>query len=341
MSSLIEKASRRDLSELQSFLHLHWRANHIFSRDEELFDWQHWNEEEGCYNFLLARGPNGDLMGVLGFIPTFHFDPKLRAEGDYFGAIWRINGENPQSVGVGHHLFRGLLRQPNFKTFGALGISADTINYLRCLKYWVGEMAHYYLPNPTLSHFEIAEMDSGESRGKVAPRDLSNVSLVEVGDLTGLDEFSTSYAPRKTFTYLINRYGRHPRYRYKYYLASGGGKPRSIFVVRKVFVGSSSCLRVVDIYGDLQGLQGLQEKWENILVSEGAEYLDCYNSGIDPALFVAMGWRLKSLESRTVIPNYFEPFEKRNVPVFFGSSSASYVLYRGDSDQDRPNLIKS
>ena len=38
------------------------------------------------------------------------------------------------------------------------------------------------------------------------------------------------------------------------------------------------------------------------------------------------------------IPNYFEPFERINVDIYFAASvSKGLVLFRGDGDQDRPS----
>ncbi len=43
-----------------------------------------------------------------------------------------------------------------------------------------------------------------------------------------------------------------------------------------------------------------------------------------------------------VIPNYFEPFERRNKVLDYGfivPSGVRYRMFKGDSDQDRPNRI--
>jgi hypothetical protein len=50
--------------------------------------------------------------------------------------------------------------------------------------------------------------------------------------------------------------------------------------------------------------------------------------------------KLKRKSSETIIPNYFEPFEQKNITIdFFVSSQemGNVRIYKGDGDQDRPN----
>jgi hypothetical protein len=41
-------------------------------------------------------------------------------------------------------------------------------------------------------------------------------------------------------------------------------------------------------------------------------------------------------ETGSIIPNYFAPFERRNVEIWYSSKPADIVMLRGDGDQDRP-----
>ena len=42
--------------------------------------------------------------------------------------------------------------------------------------------------------------------------------------------------------------------------------------------------------------------------------------------------------TRDIVPNHFEPFERRNATVRFAlKSERPAVLFKGDGDQDRPN----
>ena len=66
------------------------------------------------------------------------------------------------------------------------------------------------------------------------------------------------------------------------------------------------------------------------------------NYGIKKEVFLNMGFQLLDIEQEDIIlPNYFEPFEKRNVAIeiAYKAQYEGYVAFKGDSDQDRPNVL--
>lgn len=54
-----------------------------------------------------------------------------------------------------------------------------------------------------------------------------------------------------------------------------------------------------------------------------------------------MGFELLDLDGETIVPNYFEPFEQRNVKIeiAYKTKGDNYVAFKADSDQDRPNIL--
>jgi hypothetical protein len=45
-------------------------------------------------------------------------------------------------------------------------------------------------------------------------------------------------------------------------------------------------------------------------------------------------------DGNLIIPNYFEPFEQKNVKIELAyKADFPYVAFKGDSDQDRPNIL--
>ncbi|WP_074200908.1 hypothetical protein [Sulfurivirga caldicuralii] len=76
-----------------------------------------------------------------------------------------------------------------------------------------------------------------------------------------------------------------------------------------------------------------------------AEYVDCIQHGVCRGVFERAGMQpLNFQRSEMIVPNYFEPFEQRNVPVYCVADPVPEgVLYRqfkADGDQDRPNLLE-
>ena len=147
------------------------------------------------------------------------------------------------------------------------------------------------------------------------------------------------YRPYKSVEYLVNRYAKHPIYKYKFYGIYNQQELISILVARFVNVKDRMVIRIVDALGKLQG--SLYESFQEILHDTGAEYIDFMNYGIDKSVFYKMGFRELDLEGDLIIPNYFEPFEQCNVKIDIAwkADYGSYVAFKGDSDQDRPNVL--
>jgi hypothetical protein len=72
----------------------------------------------------------------------------------------------------------------------------------------------------------------------------------------------------------------------------------------------------------------------------GAEYADVHNWGIDPALFEAAGFSPVDPGGADIVPDHFEPFERRNTRILFAlKTGRPAVLFKGDGDRDRPNRV--
>lgn len=96
----------------------------------------------------------------------------------------------------------------------------------------------------------------------------------------------------------------------------------------------------MDVYGKLEGLSSIYSEVQKLLKENRAEYLDCMNYGIDPSVFDEMGFDLLDVNGDLIIPNYFEPFEKKNIALNCAyKANFHYTMFKADSDQDRPNIL--
>ena len=43
------------------------------------------------------------------------------------------------------------------------------------------------------------------------------------------------------------------------------------------------------------------------------------------------------MEDGNIIPEYFSPFEQKNVDIYYMSEMDKPILFKGDGDMDRPN----
>ena len=71
------------------------------------------------------------------------------------------------------------------------------------------------------------------------------------------------------------------------------------------------------------------------------EYVDLLCSGIDQKLFENSGFKLHIKDDNLIVPTYFEPFVDKNIDIYFEKSHKDLIIFKGDSDGDRPSIAKS
>lgn len=335
----IKKCQKSDIPSLQQFLNDHWKRDHIFVHNLDLLSWQH-EDRDGTYNFLLAKdSENDEIVGVLGYIPLDHYDSCLtRSSKDAWGAIWKVkSGENVPS-GLGLLMLKKLLKE--YDTYGAIGLSSDAVKLYRILGYEVNRVNQYYILNSRMKRFSIASVQS-------QPVELMkpcNCTMVKVlSDFPENVILSGYYYPLKSVSYLVNRYLKHPVYKYRFLGCYHVAGLKAIIVTRKISVEESCCERIVDILGNIAELEGLGWSLQKYIEKQDSEFIDCINWGIEKSIFLNQGFSILDADNdKIIIPNYYEPFERRNIAMMCGCKAdrKDYVFFKGDSDQDRPNILQ-
>ena len=340
----IHPCQASEKEELQHFIDSHWKKGHALAVSDRLLDFQHRNTD-GSYNFLIARNrQSGEIDGVFGYIPMAHYDAALAASGDYFGALWKVRDDvvNDEIKLLGVYLWRSIQKLPGFKRYAVSGISDIAKRFYQTARLTVGRLRQYYILNHAVRDFHIAVVPA-EMLGEHNPAAAQEESPVEIREVS-LDEarhLSYPYTPAKSVAFLENRYAKHPYYHYTFYGVYVSGVLQGVLVGRVVEAAGRCCLRILDVYGDMASLPPLYSAFQPLLQRLGAEYVDCMNYGIDPALFARLGFsELDPEQNQLVIPNYFEPFLQQNIRVECAHTpSDSFVIFKGDGDQDRPNIL--
>jgi hypothetical protein len=320
-------------TEVIQFIEQYWSKDHVFVKHNGLFEWQHLQNEK--LNFILARNIEANTIdGILGFITPSQYDDNLK-NNDFWGAIWKTKEGTPPGVGMA---LLNLLNKNIDSSYAAIGISNIAKSIYLFLGYKVGELNHYYFINPEINNFEIAK-NVTVSKSKLIKK--SNNSFREIKDLAEIS-LQHDLKPEKSIQYLIGRYDKHPIYKYLFYGVYDYEELLAIFVIRKQIVRDKSCLRIVDIFGSLSKVENLNQQFYKLLTKEKAEYLDCLNFGISSNIFKVIGFQKLDFKGEVIIPNYFEPFVRKNVKIEFAikSNYDSYIIFKGDSDQDRPSILK-
>ena len=289
-----------EADKLQKFIDTYWKKNHILAHSQELLDYQHKNTLENRYNFVVAHNVITDEFDII-----LGFIPRNQYDSSYKNkdiwlAIWKRNDKEIPR-GLGKKMLDFLEEDYQPNSIGSIGIN-DAIEQLYLKRGWTSGILNlwYFIKPNKLISFEKSDVEENDYFLNPSP---------------------------KSNAYYENRYDKHPFYNYK--TIQG-------VVYRKIETDLGTCLRIVD-FKPKYYLDGycLNE----ILITEHADYIDCLNHGISDDQFHKMGFHKRA--DNVFITQWFEPLSQgvKNIKFAYKSKN-EYIIMKGDSDQDRPNLIK-
>ena len=323
---MITFATTRDTGDIMDFIDREWRKGHILARDRAFFTWMYAPAGDGRVNFVISRNENGEIDGLLGFIPYDREGKQISL------ALWKALKSAGGMVGMGMLAFLEKELQP--QAIATPGVNPGTTGAIyKYFKYAVGKMDHRYR-SADRTDFRLAEMGNAS---RPAAKDAENVRIREITAFEEYEQAGIRLMPnalQKEAWYIRRRYFEHPVFHYQHRIIEDDAGKLDV-VTRVQEAEGASCLRVVDLLGDVRLLPAFTGTLDALIAEGGHEYADCYAAGIPKELWDEAGW-LDPEETGSVIPNYFAPFERRNIEIWYSSKPANIVLLRGDGDQDRP-----
>jgi hypothetical protein len=332
-----------EVHDLKKFIDVHWKKNHPLSVSDALLDWQHYDKKNQIYNFVIGRNRiTGEIDGILGFIPTYQFDDDLRDNKDIWLAIWKKRVD-VHAEGLGIALFFYLQNHLTPRSIVSCGLSTMVVPLYKAMRFTIGKLNHHYIINNNIQDFYLIENFDGiySSMDKIEGVDEQLLDCNEDNFFriaNRMVSFQQQF-PTKSLKYLYNRYIKHPIYQYKVYALEKYDEILGFLVVRVATFKDNNALRMVEFYGDSSHLAGMYILLEQLLIKHNAEYLDYYNLGISDENLKLAGF-LNRKESNVIVPNYFEPFERKNVDLDYAyKADVTVTIQKGDSDQDRPTII--
>lgn len=344
----IRIAHESDGEALVQFIDQQWKKNHIFVACKALLDWQHFDRMRKTYNFVIGIEMHTKAIhGVLGFIPLSQFDQEIPIERLCWMAIWKTH-DAARGRKLGRRLLSYLEDTIKPDILSTVAASAMTLPMYQARGYMTGRLDHYFILNPEKSAFRlVTTKDYNQPNATVDIQEDSDKKIVQASESDIRNSTADCFLaqrdlPHKSSNYLINRYFRHPIYRYQVHIIRERANATGIIVSRVCRHGGSLAIRIVDFIGPSDALRGLRYQWAYLLKSINAEYIDFYNAGINKNDLLASGFTRRGVEDGIVIPNYFEPFLKENVEIDYmikAPAGQTYRIVKGDSDQDRPNLM--
>lgn len=327
-----------EIDKLKDFIDKHWRKGHILSKSDELIRFQHLVEGRDTLTFAVAENQiTGEFDGVYGYISNWKYAPSHHIPNVQWGALWKVRDDvkNEEIGKVGFGLLRFILKNDPAEVFGSIGISGIHKQLAETLGYVMGDMNRYYIPNKNVKDFRIIKCPEVNNMCN----DLTDSHVKEIDFPYGFSP-EHNMNPYKDIEYFENRYKNHISFNYRYLGLFKKDDLKGLFVFRNVDSAGPRVLRIMDFIGDMTDIQNVNVSVQQLLQKENAEYIDCLNYGIDLKYFYQLGFKQALKGGNTVLPEYFSPFEQRYVPMeycYLADDKVSYVIFKADGDQDRPN----
>ena len=331
----IRRAHSAEIDEIRAFIDAHWRHDHILARDRAFFEYE--MVVDGQVNFVIARErAGGAIHAIHGFILTC----KDCERPDIWGVMWKALPGAPALLG--HETTRKIMEITNARAMYSVGDNPKTsVPILKILRKYkdVSRMKHYYCL-AAQDEYRLAVVRHYEPLPEADPKSAVQVKLLcDYGDLERRLDLSVlkQSCPHKDLWYLRHRYFEHPRYDYEIYglSADRGGSVAALLIARKQEYQGARALRLVDYLGEQSCFGGLtpflREKLREF------EYLDFYCHGFEERYLTQAGMVELTADDSNIIPNYFAPYEARNIDIWVGAPETGATFFKADGAQDRPN----
>ena len=111
------------------------------------------------------------------------------------------------------------------------------------------------------------------------------------------------------------------------------------YFARECHYNGYKCLRIVDFFGNIKKIFDSSAPFKKIIETNNYEFVDLFFYGNikNKSYFLK-----NNFKNNIIIPNYFEPFLKKNITINFAimsiKNSSKLYLFKGDCDQENENI---
>lgn len=330
----IRIANYSEKNAILDFINENWQENHIFVRWPQLFDDYHKNGKK--LNYMIAIN-EGKIYGICGFIYANHEEQP-----DVWVALWKVI---PSGMpGLGMNIIDSLRRTLNCNVLSCCGIRKEVKKIYEFLGFKTGTLKHFYRLNGNCDYRIAIVFNNLLPNSRV----LDDVELVPIENESEFknmvryesDAFQIA-VPWKDCDYVIRKYFHNIAYKHLVFtIKMNGGLADAVLVTKIVEANGGRALRIVDFLGDEKKLQLCGKELDRLMNDYNCEYIDIYEYGLSDSVLQNMGMKELDENDKNIIPNYFEPFEQKNVDIhFFTSQMENFRMFKADGDQERPNIV--
>lgn len=325
-------ATLDDVDEIMGFIKKYWNENHILANDKEFFLYEFKNGDK--LNYFLARSKeDGKILASLAMYPTC-LEPDTPVM-DMSSGMFKV-ADDCKIPMIGTEMLRRSRDYYNVRNYTGNGANPKTALIVaeRALKEKCGKLKHYYML-ADIDEYHIATINEKRILKIEADEQKVLYKIQTIEEFTErIDEQEyLNRVPYKDLKYIKKRYFDHPIYDYVMYGIEG----KAVLVTREVHEGDRKILRIVDILGNPEMIRFVGKSLRKLSDSNSYEYIDIYEYGIADDAMSKAGFVMLKDDDKNIIPNYFEPFVRSNVDIYFHCNYDNPYVFKADGDQDRPN----
>ena len=331
----IRLATIKDIPMIMTFIDSHWKKGHIMGNNRAFFEYEFVHGDD--VDFIIAiKKATQTLEAIFGFLRC-----SKQKNGDIWGSMWKVNDESDNMNLLGIEIAKRVYDLTGCHYYCGNGANPKTTVPLRKLFFRekTVKMQQFYWLNSNRAEYKIAEINT-----KWAPTRKEGTPRYEVRKFENFESLSKEFnveavrnTPHKDSWYINKRYFHHPVYHYDAYGIYDGDVVKAIFFTREVSAEGSSVLRIVDYIGEHEMLSGIFDAMESLVKAHNYEYIDFFEFGVDDRFLYDAGFKNRE-DDDNIIPNYFEPFVRKNVDIWAHYKLDGTTFFKADGDQDRPNF---
>lgn len=335
----IRLARKDDIPDIMRFIDLHWKKGHIMATDRSFFEYE-FLEEDGTVNFVLAidRDKN-TIESMHGFLRSSHDYSNMYV----WGTFWMTLPDNMPFLGV--EVYKRTRALAHAKEHLDIGANPRTNIPLQAkiFRRYTGKMDHYYMLSDRIEDFKIASVvNRADCHSHQESDSMDIVRFKSIEEIKSLYDFNShkNDRPYKDAWYIDHRFFNNPGYDYEVYGLCEKNECVAIAVFRRQPYNNRYAIRFVDYIGDQNYFHFLGKFLRDSVNSDGCEYIDFYCHGFNNDEIERSGLVLLNEHDHNVIPNYFAPYEQKNIDIWIAADDDQNLFTKADGDQDRPNIIR-
>lgn len=322
-----------EIDKIMEFNRNYWgKENHILAVDRSFFEYEFKKENRLGY-FLAVEKETGNIVAAEGIY--FYSADYVLGESDMSSGMFLANPECKVPL-IGVELMKRKFEQLKPRAFVGPGVNMNTsgLLYQRVLHQDVRRMKHFYILSDR-EEYKVAKIQRKTARHVMGKTQSSFIKMKTAGELYKIfdDNAFRERKPYKDKWYVTHRYFEHPVYEYQVFLAGS----QTAIVGREIDVNDTKIFRIVDILGEVNKVASLGEEFARLMEENNYEYIDLYELGMEDEDLLSAGFIERIENDSNIIPNYFEPYECRNVEIYVQRLDTEVLCFKADGDQDRPN----